>query len=150
MHGEKNEFFFSFESNNRKQCLCYLLYYKMVETRFLISKKVFHWFLSNYTEFVHETFIQPSKYDSTSGPKISICLKKWGMRLWIGTSTFNVSVFLFVCLLVGWFLLCLFVRLLGFLFCVLLLLYFVVVVFYVCLFDLFLFCFVFNGGSLSL
>ncbi len=84
--------FFSFESNTRKQCLYYLLFYKMVETTFsnfleglsLISPKL-------YTEFVHESLhIQPSKYDSTSGTKISICLKKvGGMRLWIGTSTFN-------------------------------------------------------------
>ncbi len=64
----------------RKQCLCYLLFYKMVETHFLIiSQRVFHWFYPNYREFVHETsHIQPSKYDSTSGTKISICLKKIG------------------------------------------------------------------------
>ncbi len=81
----------SFESYYRKLCLCYLLFLKWWKPRFLISKTVFHWFLPNYKEFVHETsHIESSKYDSTSGTKIFICLKKfWGMRLWIGTSTFN-------------------------------------------------------------
>ena len=52
---------------------------KMVETTFLISESVFHWFLPIYKEFAHETsHIQFSKYDSTSGTKISICLKKFG------------------------------------------------------------------------
>ena len=46
----------------------------------LISKPVFRWFLLNYTDFVHKiSHTKPSKYDSTSGTKISICLKKnWG------------------------------------------------------------------------
>ncbi len=81
----------SFESNYRKQYLCYLLFLKWWKPRFLISERVFHWFLRNYKEFAHETsHIQPSKYDSTSGTKISICLKKIeGMRLWIRTSTFK-------------------------------------------------------------
>ncbi len=81
----------SFENNYRKQCLCYLLILKWWKPRFLISERVFHRFLPNYKEFAHETsHTQPSKYDSTSGTNISICLKKiGGMRLWIGTSTFK-------------------------------------------------------------
>ncbi len=81
----------SFESNYRKQCLCCLLFLKWWKPRFLISERIFHWFLPNYNEFAHETsHTQLSKYDSTSGTKISICLKKiGGMRLWIGTSTFK-------------------------------------------------------------
>ncbi len=87
----------SFVSNLRKQYLCYLLFYKWWKPRFLISKRVFRWFLPNYTDFAHTiSHMKPSKYDSTFGTKISICLKKVvGMRLWIGTSTFNT--FLFVC-----------------------------------------------------
>ncbi len=55
------------------------------------NKKFFHTLLVNYKEFVHETVLtKPSKYDSTSGTKISICLKIFGgMMLWIGTSTFK-------------------------------------------------------------
>ncbi len=69
----------SFESNYRKQCLCYLLFLKWWKPRFLISERVFHRFLPNYKEFAHETsHTQPSKYDSTFGTKISICLKKSG------------------------------------------------------------------------
>ena len=81
----------SFVSNWRKQRLCYLLFYKWWKPRLLISKKVFRWFLLNYTDFAHKiTHVKPSKYDSTFGTKIAICLKKvGGMRLWIGTSTFN-------------------------------------------------------------
>ncbi len=76
---KKLQSFISFESNNRNQCLCYLLFYQMVETRFLISERVFHWFLPNYIQFVHETsHTQPSKYNATSGTRISICLKKIG------------------------------------------------------------------------
>ena len=84
----------SFESNNIKWCLCYLLFYKMVETT--NSKRGFHWFLPNYTEFGHETsHIQLSnKYGSTSGTKSPYSYimfeKNWGMRLWIGTSTFTL------------------------------------------------------------
>ncbi len=83
----------SFESNYRKQCLCYLLFLKWWKPHCLISERVFHWFLPNYKEFAHETsHTQPSKYDSNSGTKISIWLKKiGGMRLWIGTSTFNIT-----------------------------------------------------------
>ena len=67
--------------------------------------------IPNYTEFMHETLhIKPSKYDSTSGTKIYICFifsfiylfffifilageggDEAGIRLWIGTSTFNSS-----------------------------------------------------------
>ncbi len=81
----------SFVSNLRKECLCYLLFYKWWKPRFLISKRVFRWFLLNYFEFAHQiSHTRPSKYDSTFGTNISICLKKvGGMRLWIGTSTFN-------------------------------------------------------------
>ncbi len=65
----------SFLSSSRKQCLpvCYLLFY-MVETTFSN--------LLNYTDFVHKiSHIKPSKYDSTFGTQISICLKKsLGMR----------------------------------------------------------------------
>ena len=46
---------------------------------------VFHRFLLNYTEFLHETsHIMPSKYDSTSGTNISVSLKisgGWGCGL---------------------------------------------------------------------
>ncbi len=50
----------------------------MVETT-LISKRVFRCFLLNYTDFAHEiSHIKPSKYNSTFGIKISICLKKAG------------------------------------------------------------------------
>ena len=81
----------SFVSNLRKQCLCYLLFYKWWKPRFLISKRVFRWFLLNYTDLAHKiSHIKPSKYDTTFGTKISICLKKvWGIRMWIGTSSFN-------------------------------------------------------------
>ncbi len=83
----------SFGSNLRKQCLCYLLFYKWWKPRLLISRSVFRWFLLNYTDFAHKiSHTKPSKYDPTSGTKISICLKKFGgMRLWIGTSTFKSS-----------------------------------------------------------
>ncbi len=59
------------------------------EDFFLNSKRVFHWFLFNFTDFVTcmplHTF-QPSKYDSTSGAKISMFEKKsWEMRLYIRT-----------------------------------------------------------------
>ncbi len=37
----------SFVSNLRKRCLCYLLFYKWWKPRFLISKRVFRWFLLN-------------------------------------------------------------------------------------------------------
>ncbi len=69
------------------------MFYKWWKPRFLISKKVFGWFLLNYTDFAHKILhIKPSKYDSTFGNKISKCLKKsWGMRLWIGTSTFKLN-----------------------------------------------------------
>ncbi len=83
----------SFVSNLRKECLRYLLFYKWWKPRFLISKRVFGWFLLNYIEFAHQiSHIRSSKYDSTFGTKISICLKKvGGMRLWIGTtSTFKL------------------------------------------------------------
>ncbi len=89
----------SFVSNLRKQCLCYLLFYKWWKQHFLISKRVFRWFLLNYTGFAHKiAHTKPSKYDSTFGTKISICLKKvGGMRLWIGTSTFNfISLVIFL------------------------------------------------------
>ncbi len=66
-------------SNLRKQCLCYLLFYKWWKPCFLISKRVFRWFLQNYTDFAHEiSHMKPSKYYSTFGTKISICLKKVG------------------------------------------------------------------------
>ncbi len=55
--------------------------FKMVETTFSNFREGFSliWFLPNYKEFAHETsHIQPSKYDSTFGTKISICLKKIG------------------------------------------------------------------------
>ncbi len=46
----------------------------------------FFWFLLNYTDFVLKiSHTKPSKYDSTFGTKISICL----LRLLIGTSIFN-------------------------------------------------------------
>ncbi len=63
-----------------KQCLCYLLFYKWWKPRFLISKRVFRWFLLNYIDFVHKiSHIKPSKYDSSFFTKISISLKKvWG------------------------------------------------------------------------
>ncbi len=87
---EKLQICISFLSNLRKQCLCYLLFHKWWKTRFLISKRVFRWFLCNYTDFARKiSHMKPSKYDSTSGTKIFIPLKKgWGMRLWIRTSTF--------------------------------------------------------------
>ncbi len=89
---KKMQISISFESSNRKQCLCYFLFLKWWKPRFLISERVFHWFLPDYKEFAHETsHTQPSKYDSNSGTKISMCLKKiGGMRLWIGTSTFKL------------------------------------------------------------
>ncbi len=69
----------SFVSNWRKQCLCYLLFYKWWKPRFLNSKRVFRWFLLNYIKFARQiSLIRPSKYDSTFGTKISICLKKVG------------------------------------------------------------------------
>ncbi len=71
----------SFASNNylRKQCLCYLLCYKWWKPCLLISKPVFRWFLLNYTDFANKiSYTNPSKYDSTSGTKISICLNKVG------------------------------------------------------------------------
>ena len=85
------QIYISFVSILKKQCLCYLLFYKWWP-RFLISKRVFRWFLLNYiTDFAHKiSHIKPSKYDSSFGTKISICLKKvGGMRLWIVTSTFD-------------------------------------------------------------
>ena len=51
----------------------------------LISKPVFRWFLLNYTDFVHKiSHTKPSKYDSTSGTKISIIMfeKNWGGGGW--------------------------------------------------------------------
>ncbi len=80
-----------FHKGHNLQCLCYLLFYKWWKPHFLISKRIFCWFLLNYTDFAHKIWhIKPSKYDSTFGTKISICLKKVrGMRLWIRTSTFN-------------------------------------------------------------
>ncbi len=65
----------------------------MVETTFISFQAGFSPIVLNYTDFAHKiSHTKPSKYDSTSGNKISICLKKkiWGMRLWIGTSTFNI------------------------------------------------------------
>ena len=64
----------------------------MGETTFSNFQEVFHWFLQNYTNFAHEiSHIKPSKYDSTFGTKISMFEKSWGMRLWIGTSTFKLQ-----------------------------------------------------------
>ena len=90
----------SFVSNLRKQCLCYLLFYKWWKPRLLISKPVFRWFLLNYTDFAHKiSHTKPSKYDSTSGTKIPKCLKKsLRMRLWIGTSTFETNIICPFCL----------------------------------------------------
>ena len=56
--------------NNVYFYLLQWLFYKIVETRFLISEMVFHRFIVNYTDFVHETsHVKPSKYDLTSGTK---------------------------------------------------------------------------------
>ena len=50
---------------------------KILETTFSNFRDCFHRFLLNYTEFVHETsHTEPSKYDSTSGAKISIMFEK--------------------------------------------------------------------------
>ncbi len=88
---KKMQICISFASNLRKQCLCYLLFYKRWKPRLLISKPDFRWFFLNYTDFAHTiSYTKPSKYDSTSGTKISICLKKFGgMRLLIRTSPFK-------------------------------------------------------------
>ncbi len=75
----------SFVSNLRKQCLCYLLFYKLWKPCLLISKQVFRRFFLNYTDFANKI----SKYDSTSGIKSLYVWKRLGMRLWIGTSTFK-------------------------------------------------------------
>ncbi len=76
---EKLQICISFARNLRKQCLGYLLFYKWWKPRFLISKRGFRWFLLNYIESAHQiSHIRPSKYDSTFGTKISICLKKIG------------------------------------------------------------------------
>ncbi len=78
INGEKLQTYISFVSKLGKQCLCYLLFYKWWKLCFLISKR---------DETSH---IKLPKYDSLFGTKISICLKKvGGMRLWIGTSSFN-------------------------------------------------------------
>ena len=37
----------------RKQCKCYLFFYKWWKPCFLISKRAFWWFLRNYTDFAH-------------------------------------------------------------------------------------------------
>ena len=52
-------------------------------------------FLLNYTDFAKKkSQIKPSTYDSTFDTKVSVCLKKrWGMRLYIRTSTFNAKKF---------------------------------------------------------
>ncbi len=66
----------------------------MVETTFINFQSGFSLISPNVcTDFAHKiSYTKPSKYDSTSGTKISICLKKFGgMRLWIGTSTFNLG-----------------------------------------------------------
>ena len=69
----------SLVSNLRKHCLCYLLFYNWWKPCLLFSKRVFRCFLLNYTDFAHEiSHTKPSKYDSTFGTKISICLKKVG------------------------------------------------------------------------
>ncbi len=68
----------SFVSNFNKKTIL-ILFYKWWKPRFVISKRVFRWFLLNYTDFAHKiSHIKPSKYDSTFGTKISICLKKMG------------------------------------------------------------------------
>ncbi len=42
-------------------------------------QKGFYWFLLNYKDFKHATsYIKSCKYDSTSGTKISTCLKSSG------------------------------------------------------------------------
>ncbi len=42
-------------------------------------QEVFRWFFLIYTDFAHKiSHIKPSKYDSTFGTKIAICLKKVG------------------------------------------------------------------------
>ncbi len=80
----------SFASNLRKQCLCYLLFYKWWKPRLLITEQVFRRFLLNYADLAYNiSHTKPSKYDSTSGTKLRILKKVGGMRLWIGTSTFN-------------------------------------------------------------
>ncbi len=48
-----------------------------VETTFSNFQEGIHQFVLNYTDFA-TSHIKPSKYDSTSGTKISICLKKIG------------------------------------------------------------------------
>ncbi len=74
-------------SNYRKQCLFYLMVYDMWLPHFLISKRVFHLFLLNYTDFklatYHTSNILCLKYDSTTLPKSPYvkCLKKIGIRL---------------------------------------------------------------------
>ena len=50
----------------------------MVETTFSNFREGFHSFRLNYREFVHELHTKPSKYDSTSGTRISMFEKLWG------------------------------------------------------------------------
>ncbi len=73
----------AFESNCRKQCLCDLLFLKWWKPRFLISERVFHWFLPNYRELAHETSHTEPYYDSTSvmvqkSPHVWKKLGGWG------------------------------------------------------------------------
>ncbi len=72
----------------------------MVENyRFLISERVFNSLLINYKVFLYEiSHIKHSKYDSTTGiKKISNMFTNWGgVRLSIGTTTFNAVLFCYV------------------------------------------------------
>ena len=77
-----------------KQCECYLLFYKWWKPYFLISKRAFPWFLLNYTDFAHEiSHIKPSNMTQLLEPKSPYVWKKFGMRLFIRTSTFNIILF---------------------------------------------------------
>ncbi len=74
IQGEK-ENFVSFESNKRKQCYCYLLFYK----KWRMERGFFHRFLLNCTKFGHETsHVKPSKYDSNFWYQDLQKVGRWG------------------------------------------------------------------------
>ncbi len=75
----------SLESNKRKQCQCYLLLYKAVESLFSNFWEGFSLIFLSYTKFGHET--SHKSLLNTTQLLVPKCLKQnWGMKLWIRTS----------------------------------------------------------------
>ncbi len=74
-----------------KPMLMLILFYKWWKPRFLISKRVFRWFLLNYIEFAHQiSHIKAFQiWLNLWYQNLHMFEKSWGMRLWIGTSTFK-------------------------------------------------------------